>query len=831
MIKLKNTYIKIALFIISTVLLKSCSVSQNLKPNELILKSNKIYINESKFSTDSLMPLIIQKKNNYILGIPVGAKLYQSGNKNSDSLINLWLNKKENREKKLNTIFSKKQVSQIKKYVKDFNNWKTRNGEKLEIVDSLKTIFSVENIKSFYRNRGYFDSKVKSEVVVDKNQKNYGNVIYNVNLGNRYLLDSIKLNIKSKLLDSIFNSKKEKSLLVMGDPFTTSIFEKERNRIDKLFKNSGIYNFQISAISYKVNLDTISANFRIPVEILIDDKKNNDYKIHKIEKINIKIINEDLDNELEFIENFNGIDFYSNDILNYKTKILTELISIKINSNYSDEARTNTIKKLNDFDNFQYPSISFNYFNNSNNGLEVDIFLVPQKKYSLSFGLDLKHSNIEDIGIAFETSFSNRNIFMGGEKLELTSRGTIGKSSNTTISEYGFDLRLKFPRFFSPEKFKILQEKPATFLNLGVSNQKNIGLDRQNFRLNLNYDWIDPKKRRKNLSLINIELVNNKNRLNYFNIYTNSYEKINQIALDNNANSKYFDSNNELIIPSGIDSYIEDIISNPDLLNENDFNNLNYINDRRNRLTANNLIIGSSYSIIKRPIENIFNKDFSEFKFKVELAGNLANLLANEFKVSQNELGQNKILGLAYSQFVKTEISYIKHWNIGLKSKLAIRSFFGIAAPFGNSKNIPFSKSFFAGGSNDNRAWEVYRLGPGSSGALSEFNEANMKIALNVEYRFNLVGKLDGAIFSDFGNIWNVFDDTKDVKRTFNSLNDLNEIAIGSGFGLRYNLGYFVLRLDTGFKTYNPVLENKERWFSNFNFKNAVFNIGLNYPF
>lgn len=831
MIKLKNTYIKIALFIISTVLLKSCSVSQNLKPNELILKSNKIYINESKFSTDSLMPLIIQKKNNYILGIPVGAKLYQSGNKNSDSLINLWLNKKENREKKLNTIFSKKQVSQIKKYVKDFNNWKTRNGEKLEIVDSLKTIFSVENIKSFYRNRGYFDSKVKSEVVVDKNQKNYGNVIYNVNLGNRYLLDSIKLNIKSKLLDSIFNSKKEKSLLVMGDPFTTSIFEKERNRIDKLFKDSGIYNFQISAISFKVNLDTISANFRIPVEILIDDKKNNDYKIHKIEKINIKIVNEDLDNELEFIENFNGIDFYSNDILNYKTKILTELISIKINSNYSDEARTNTIKKLNDFDNFQYPSISFNYLNNSNNRLEVDIFLVPQKKYSLSFGLDLKHSNIEDIGIAFETSFNNRNIFMGGEKLELTSRGTIGKSSNTTISEYGFDLRLKFPRFFSPEKFKILQDKPATFLNLGVSNQNNIGLDRQNFRLNLNYDWIDPKKRRKNLSLINIELVNNKNRLNYFNIYTNSYEKINQIALDNNANSKYFDSNNELIIPSGIDSYIEDVISNPDLLNENDFNNLNYINDRRNRLTANNLIVGSSYSIIKRPIENIFNKDFSEFKFKVELAGNLTNLLANEFKVSQNELGQNKILGLAYSQFVKTEISYIKHWNMGLKSKLAIRSFFGIAAPFGNSKNIPFSKSFFAGGSNDNRAWEVYRLGPGSSGALSEFNEANMKIALNVEYRFNLFGKLDGAIFSDFGNIWNVFDDTKDDKRTFNSLNDLNEIAIGSGFGLRYNLGYFVLRLDTGFKTYNPVLENKERWFSDFNFKNAVFNIGLNYPF
>ena len=137
----------------------------------------------------------------------------------------------------------------------------------------------------------------------------------------------------------------------------------------------------------------------------------------------------------------------------------------------------------------------------------------------MSFGLDLKHSNIEDIGVAFETSITNRNIFKGGEKLELTTRGTIGKSANTTISEYGFDLRLRFPRFFSPPKFKNLiglENKPSTYINIGVSNQNNIGLDRQNFRLNLNYDWIDFKESRKNFSPVNIELVNNKNSYSYF---------------------------------------------------------------------------------------------------------------------------------------------------------------------------------------------------------------------------------------------------------------------------------------------------------------------------
>ena len=106
-----------------------------------------------------------------------------------------------------------------------------------------------------------------------------------------------------------------------------------------------------------------------------------------------------------------------------------------------------------------------------------------------------------------------------------------------------------------------------------------------------------------------------------------------------------------------------------------------------------------------------------------------------------------------------------------------------------------------------------------------------MKIAFNIEYRFKILGKLDGAIFNDFGNIWNVFDDTEDSKRTFDGFNDLSEIAIGSGFGFRYNLGYFVLRLDTGFKTYNPVLEKKDRWLTDFSFKKAVYNIGLNYPF
>jgi outer membrane protein assembly factor BamA len=817
-------------------------ISKNIDKGKLILKSNEILINGKSISKDSLKPLLVQNQNNYFLGFPLSASLYESSKKNSDSIFNSWINKKSKRKKRLNKVLSKKQVLQIKNYIKNFNNWKKRNGEELQLIDSTKTKISTENLKSYFKNNGYFDAKISSKVEI--NNDKYGKVIYDINLGNQYYLDSIKSNIQSSLLDSIYLNNLSKSYLIKNNFFNTLDFESERNRLDKLFKNSGIYNFQISSISFQVSRDTVGLDLRIPVQINISENslnnKNsiiiNKYRIHQIKKINVytnnflSISDENLKNPVIY----DSINIFSKGKLRYKPENLINLISFKKGDNYSDIQRSKTIKQLNNLENFQYPSVSYNYLEGSKNQLEANILLNPKKRFSLGFGFDLKHSNIEDIGIAFATSFTSRNIFQGAERLEISSRGTIGKSGNTTISEYGIDVRLKFPRLFIPissKKLLPLEYNPNTYISLGTSKQTNIGLDRQSFKFDINYDWLNKNDKKINLGLLNIELVNNKNSINYFNIYTNSYNSINSIAINSNTNNSYFDSFNKLKIPKGINSFINDVINQSITLELKDYNSVNYINDRRNRLTSNNLIIGSSFSIISDNRKSVFDESFSQFKFKAELAGSLTNFLANQLNAPLDEYGNRKILGLAYSQYFKTELNYIKHWGVSSNSTLAIRAYYGIAIPFGNSDNIPFSKSFFSGGSNDNRAWEVYRLGPGSSGAVSEFNEANMKIAFNIEYRFGLIGKIDGAIFTDIGNIWNVYDNTSDPKRTFNGLKDLNEIAIGSGIGLRYNLGYFVLRLDMGLKAYNPALDLDKRWLTDFNLKKAVFNIGLNYPF
>jgi outer membrane protein assembly factor BamA len=224
------------------------------------------------------------------------------------------------------------------------------------------------------------------------------------------------------------------------------------------------------------------------------------------------------------------------------------------------------------------------------------------------------------------------------------------------------------------------------------------------------------------------------------------------------------------------------------------------------------------------------DQDFFTVRTKIESAGNILNAIARSNK-KYNDNDKLTVLDVAYSQYIKGEIDLVKYFDFGNKNVLALRAFGGIAIPYGNSDNIPFSRSYFAGGSNDNRAWQSYRLGPGRSGAVNDFNEANMKLAFNAEYRFNVAGPWNMAVFADAGNIWNALDNVTDEEMTFKGFKSLQDIALGTGFGVRYDFNFFVIRLDAGFKTYNPANEPNRKWFKEWNLSKTVLNVGINYPF
>ena len=799
---MKLIFFKIIIIFFLVIFFGACSITKNLDDNDYILEKNRVSINNKLIQSDSLNRFIVQEKNNKFFGIPVQSIIYQSAKKNSDSIFNDWEQNDKNR-KGLKKFLSEKQFLQLKNYYRSWNQWKLKNGEPIALIDSLKINQSLINFKSYFQNIGYLENEVEFDLSKDNLKEKYASINYKIETGPQYYIGDVNLLSKSKIIDSIYNIYLEKSFLKKNEIFKTSNFQRERDRINSLMKNNGIYNFQINSVFFDVEIDSTRDVYSLPVKIIIE---GDDYRKHNIKEI--KIIN------VKNSEEFSGKSF------------LTNQIEFGLNESFNDSLRSKTIQNLNNLDLFSFPSIAYEYINESDNELSANIFLNPKKKYGLGFGFDIKQSDIEDIGVSFENRFKSRNIFKNGENLELSAVGSIGKSNDITISQVYFDATLKLPKFiFLKNLTKRFGSDSKSFISLGSTNQKNIGLDRTSFRFNLDYAW-ENKNSFFNFSLSDVELINNRNIDNYFNIYTNSYNQLNKIAQNNSSNPKYFTQGN-LSIPSGVNSFIKDVIDGSLDINEpNDIESVQYIENRRNRLTSNNLIIGSTFTVSNNYDNKYDKNNFKQWRFKIKTAGNLTSLL-----VKKDSDGRKRISDLEFSQFIKTEFSFIKHWNISDNSLFAFRYFSGIAIPFGNSRNIPFSESFFGGGSNDNRAWQVYRLGPGSSGASNEFNEANFKLALNFEYRFNILGRFNGAIFTDFGNIWNVLDDNEDKKRTFESFKDLNEIAIGSGFGLRYDSSLFIFRLDMGLKTYNPSLEKNRRWLKDFTLKKAVFNIGLNYPF
>ena len=794
---MSKNLVKIKLIFVLSLFTVSCSLQKSLLDEDLILEKTNIEINGNLIKKDSLSDLITFKENSKLLGIPFNAMISSSAKKNPDSIFDEWVNEQK-KQKKLNNIFSPKQVLQLKKYFKNFNDWKINNGEKISLIDSSEINRSLDNLNLYFQNIGYLDNSISFKVTKKPTKKAF--VDFNIETGSRYYIGEINSKIESKIIDSIYKANKSKSFIKENDFFETKNFDLERNRLYTLFRNNGIYGFQINSISFSVKVDPAGNNYSLPVEIIID---GNNHEIFKVNDIILKQV----DNEVNF---------------RFKDDFILSKIKFEEGSIFNDSLRKATLKELNSLDLFTFPSVQYDEING--NKLNANIILNNKKRFALGFGFDIKQSDIEDIGIAFENRFKSRNFFKNGENFNLSASGSVGKSGDKTISQVNYDLTIDFPRFLIFENSSKSLENKRSFLSLGSSNQNNIGLDRNSFKFNYNYAWSNSKNY-YNFSPIEIELINNKNIENYFNIYSNSYEELNLISKKYTSDPKYF-INNELSIPNGINLFINDILNENLVVANDDYSLVSYIEGRRKRLIANNLIIGSSFQISNNYDNRYDKRNFKQWKLKLKSSGNLASLVSKK-----NNQGKKLISDLEFSQFIKMEYSFIRHWDISDNSIFALRYFGGIAVPFGNSDNIPFSESFFGGGSNDNRAWEVYKLGPGSSGAKNEFNEANFKLALNLEYRFKMFGNFNGALFSDIGNIWNIFDDTNESSRSFDGFKDLDELAIGSGFGLRYDSGLFIFRLDMGLKTYNPYLAKNRRWFKDFSLNKAVFNIGLNYPF
>ena len=836
---------KISLFLLCITSFTSCNVLKRVDDGEYLLTKNSIVIDGKKTASDNLQNLIYQQPNGKLFGIPLRLYIYNLAREQRDSIFDAWIDKHPKRKKRLAKLYSQKQVDKIKSSALGFNNWIRTTGEAPVIIDTVKARKSVQKLKGYYFNNGWFNADVSYNITKTDLKKAF--IDYTIIKNAPYILDSLNYIIKSPVIDSLFSISKAKSHIKSGDQYSDSNLKKEISRITTQFRNSGVYHFKQENIEFE--FDTIKTGRKVLVDYIIKNRslKKQDstyqepFKIYKIKEVNIitdyafKNINKRFSDSTKHRD----YNLYSYNRLRYNPKAITDAVFIKKGRAYSDLDRSRTYRYLSELKTFKYPNIEY-IENIEDTTLTANILLSPRKKYNLNFDFDVSQSNIQTLGFSFSTGLLIRNVFRGAETLEISAIGAIGASkdaSNTKdqffdINELGVDLKLTIPRMFSPFKTdKIIPKfmSPTTQISLGATSQKNIGLDKQTINGIFNYKWYPKKGITNQFGLFNIQFIKNVNSANYFNIYNSSYNTLNTIAIDNGYTT------DDLSIPEGTNVFISDVLSNNPsvILSDDDLQSVLSISERRFRLTQDNLIFATNFSFTKNNRENLYDESFSQFRVKFESAGNLFSLLNKPLSFEKNDDGNYQIFGVPYSQYGKIELDYTKHWDLSQNNDnvLAFRAFGGVAIPYGNSENIPFSKSYYGGGPNDNRAWEAYKLGPGKSQSVLDFNEANFKLAFNLEYRFHLAGNFEGALFTDAGNIWNVFDNIGTEDTEFKNLSALKDIAIGSGFGIRYDFSFFILRGDIGFKTYEPSLNINKRWFNNYNFGNAVYNIGINYPF
>ena len=836
-----------------TCFFMACDAVKRVEATDYLLTENSFFINGQKKKSEELTNLSFQKKNVSLLGAPLRLHIYNLARPHKDSIFEAWLQKNPKRTQRLISKLSEKQLNQLKTSAIGFNRWLKNTGEAPVLLDSLKINKTKLNLERYYFANGWFDRTVNYKV--DTVGVKRAALRFEIETGTPYSIGVLSERIDSPVIDTLYNNLKSGSYLKKGDQFKISNFDNERSRLTTAFRNSGAYHFSEQYIRYEN--DTIGIKNKVNVKMNIQDRiiRNDDsivrvpFQTYRIKDVNI-YTDATFENRSKTVSDsvsYNNYNVYAYGKLKYRPEALTDAVLITKGGLFKDLDRARTYRYLNELKTFKYPNIEY-VENPQDTTLTANIYLTPKKKYGLGFDVSVSQSNIQKVGLSFTTGIVIRNIFKGAETLQISGLGAIGASKDGASAEDGFfdinelgaDIKLNIPRLFFPlNTDKIIPKymSPSTQISTGFTGQTNIGLDKQTFNSVFRYKWFPSEKVTNTLDLVNLQYVRNLNPTNYFSVYQNSFNRLQSIALDSYSTPAGFfntDANGQQsLLKSRADEFIN--LVNEDVLyknsNPNEYQTVRNIQERKSRLVQDNFILASNFNYVRNSRENPFDTNFSIFRVKFELAGNLLYTASKLLNLENNSEGAYKVSGVPFSQYIKSEIDHIKLWNLGRSNVLALRSFFGIAIPLGNSTSIPFSKSFFAGGSNDNRAWTAYNLGPGRSDNNNEFNEANMKLAFSLEYRYNLFGNLNGAFFMDAGNIWNVLDDVTDTKANFDTIRSLEDIAVGAGIGLRYDFSFFILRFDTGFKAYEPTFGDQNRWLNNFNFSKAVYNIGINYPF
>ena len=672
--------------------------------------------------------------------------------------------------------------------------------------------------KNLLNKRGYFNNKITHELVPQSNKKKI-KLKYTVNMGHLWTIDSLQYVNFPPDADSLIQASRPNAIIKNGDAFDVATLEQERQRLTSLFRNNGYYYYKNNDASYLA--DTTIVRGKVITRLQLADSINPiDLKQWRIGKITVNLQKNFME-ELRQHRKKQGFDLNFNGRHSpLRSRVIANDLQFRPGDLYQQSKHTETMERLNATRLFTASNISFKPCNSTDtcSTLNVTLDFLFDRPYDFYVEAYGRGKTTGKYGPELVVGVTKRNAFRGAELLNVRLHGAYewttkrsndaGTTGRINDYQYGAEVSLQFPRFLNPFKTppRILRERLRKREAAAIAAGKPLTLKPQRTYFESPMTTLSAS-------------TNVIKRALYFKRHVVAGELTYSWA------------------PSERHSFIFKPLSLA-------YEYMRSVTDRFKALTDSvpYLEVSMADQFIPKALFQYTYQSPSGYANPIRwwsTVSEASNVLALGYLASGekwNKRGKTMFKN-PFAQFVKIETNFTKLWALSGKSSIAAHANAGVVWAYGNSRFAPYSEQFFVGGANSIRAFNVREIGPGtyrSASLVRSYVEqtGEVKVQANVEYRPHLVGNLYGALFLDAGNVWTLHSDASRPGSQFHFNNFFKELAFGTGVGLRYDIGFFMLRVDWGIGLHVPYETGLNRLYNIRHFGDAqALHLAIGMPF
>lgn len=667
-----------------------------------------------------------------------------------------------------------------------------------KFISTINPSLRTKIAKNVLRNYGYFRGSVEYDLIPQKDPRK-AKVAYSVFPGPLSRFDNIEYQQFTPMADSLIRAHASESLLSKGAPFTAATLDAERNRLNTLFRNNGFYYCQPTFFTYRA--DTLQRPGWVQLQVRPSrDMALNTGKSYHLRNTVLHLIDPQRGyEETDSLGRHGAIKMLfagKGDKRKPPVKfgVMRRYVFYKKGDLYRQRMADLVQEKISGMGIFS--QVSLNYTPSDTlptcDSLDVDIYAVLDKPYDAEFKASATTKSNGLVGPGLEFGMTKRNAFHGAEDLRFqiygsyewqTGAGQQGRNSLMNSFEYGTSLSLDYP-----------------YIKLGrlARRYTRNAISSTSFKIEAN--WLNRAGYFGRVSLGTRVVLN--------------YQKMRNVKHE--------------LTPFRLDYELK-------LHSTHAFDSIMSVNNALAVSMRDQFVPSMQYVLNMNTGRNARNP--RTFALTIKEAGNVLSGIYSCFGQSFNQKNKN-LFGVPFAQFVKATATLTQHYNFRQsKVSLAGRLFMGAVYSYGNATVAPYSDLFTIGGANSLRAFAIRSIGPGSyHPEKSQYSYVNQlgdfKFEANLECRFPLIGNLNGAVFLDCGNVW-MLNNNEDHPGGALKLKNLgDELALGTGVGLRYDLDFLVIRFDLGIGIHSPYDTGKRGYYNMTSFGNSLgYHLAIGYPF